>query len=110
SHTTIHYTDPARTQISTLPLPDALPISKKNRVSRQTAGEARKFGTELIQLGIENIPLFVAQDTALARMRIQTAHADARCRSSQRDRKSTRLNSSHVKISYAVFCLKKKIR
>src|SRR5690606_41941679 len=30
-------------------------------------------------------------------------HADFR-----RDRKSTRLNSSHVKISYAVFCLKKK--
>src|SRR5690554_7140488 len=27
---------------------------------------------------------------------------------SQRDRKSTRLNSSHVRISYAVFCLKKK--
>src|SRR5690606_5672889 len=26
------------------------------------------------------------------------------------DRKSTRLNSSHVKISYAVFCLKKKTR
>src|SRR5438874_4968910 len=26
------------------------------------------------------------------------------------DRKSTRLNSSHVEISYAVFCLKKKIR
>src|SRR5690606_41781797 len=30
-------------------------------------------------------------------------------RSDSRDRKSTRLNSSHVKISYAVFCLKKKI-
>src|SRR6266511_5464092 len=29
-------------------------------------------------------------------------------RSVGRDRKSTRLNSSHVKISYAVFCLKKK--
>src|SRR5690606_39763557 len=27
----------------------------------------------------------------------------------EEDRKSTRLNSSHVKISYAVFCLKKKI-
>src|SRR5436309_7200836 len=26
----------------------------------------------------------------------------------EKDRKSTRLNSSHVKISYAVFCLKKK--
>src|SRR5690606_41233926 len=28
----------------------------------------------------------------------------------QEDRKSTRLNSSHVKISYAVFCLKKKTK
>src|SRR5436305_9585709 len=28
----------------------------------------------------------------------------------QLDRKSTRLNSSHVRISYAVFCLKKKIK
>src|SRR3712207_8466120 len=28
---------------------------------------------------------------------------------SERDRKSTRLNSSHANISYAVFCLKKKI-
>src|SRR5690554_7210793 len=28
---------------------------------------------------------------------------------SAQDRKSTRLNSSHVRISYAVFCLKKKI-
>src|SRR5437773_9052050 len=28
---------------------------------------------------------------------------------SLRDRKSTRLNSSHITISYAVFCLKKKI-
>src|SRR5690606_42032025 len=31
-----------------------------------------------------------------------------RRRIDQADRKSTRLNSSHVKISYAVFCLKKK--
>src|SRR2546426_5358666 len=31
-------------------------------------------------------------------------------RSSRRDRKSTRLNSSHLVISYAVFCLKKKKR
>src|SRR5207249_10920179 len=30
-------------------------------------------------------------------------------KSEKRDRKSTRLNSSHVSISYAVFCLKKKI-
>src|SRR5690606_42007432 len=37
----------------------------------------------------------------------QKAHVRAPIRST-RDRKSTRLNSSHVKISYAVFCLKKK--
>src|SRR5690554_7784657 len=30
------------------------------------------------------------------------------CESNPEDRKSTRLNSSHVRISYAVFCLKKK--
>src|SRR6266700_6055658 len=34
--------------------------------------------------------------------------ADPQCRAHVRDRKSTRLNSSHVKISYAVFCLNKK--
>src|SRR5437660_9288280 len=36
----------------------------------------------------------------------EDARKDARA--SDRDRKSTRLNSSHVAISYAVFCLKKK--
>src|SRR5436309_12716104 len=35
-------------------------------------------------------------------------HQHARIRCGAEDRKSTRLNSSHVKISYAVFCLKKK--
>src|SRR5436309_11984077 len=33
---------------------------------------------------------------------------DFQARLGSQDRKSTRLNSSHVKISYAVFCLKKK--
>src|SRR5215475_4952775 len=36
------------------------------------------------------------------------AHEDSEADSEVEDRKSTRLNSSHVKISYAVFCLKKK--
>src|SRR5690349_23600047 len=44
----------------------------------------------------------------------QHLHRDAaveegRRRHARRDRKSTRLNSSHVEISYAVFCLKKKM-
>src|SRR5207302_11357087 len=37
-----------------------------------------------------------------------TTAVNRRLISSGKDRKSTRLNSSHVKISYAVFCLKKK--
>src|SRR3712207_7216948 len=44
------------------------------------------------------------------RIRIETVilDDDARPRLSGVDRKSTRLNSSHANISYAVFCLKKK--
>src|SRR5690606_9937575 len=38
-------------------------------------------------------------------LRLQAQHPEEGC---GEDRKSTRLNSSHVKISYAVFCLKKK--
>src|SRR5690606_40743489 len=51
----------------------------------------------------------VARPKTAAPARIATT---AGCRNTQgefRDRKSTRLNSSHVKISYAVFCLKKKL-
>src|SRR2546430_9581113 len=46
------------------------------------------------------------------RLELQAAHAadvvDHRDRADHQDRKSTRLNSSHSQISYAVFCLKKK--
>src|SRR5690554_2508814 len=38
----------------------------------------------------------------------QLQHLFLCCNSLREDRKSTRLNSSHVRISYAVFCLKKK--
>src|SRR2546426_4503229 len=38
----------------------------------------------------------------------QQCHETGYMRGSKRDRKSTRLNSSHLVISYAVFCLKKK--
>src|SRR5256885_9225720 len=37
-----------------------------------------------------------------------TTHGHVACRWAVGDRKSTRLNSSHLVISYAVFCLKKK--
>src|SRR5699024_12868648 len=43
-----------------------------------------------------------------AEHRRRTAERSDLVLSNQRDRKSTRLNSSHVSTSYAVFCLKKK--
>src|SRR5256885_13330453 len=50
------------------------------------------------------------QEAAPAATRPQgpCAHPRSGDGASQRDRKSTRLNSSHLVISYAVFCLKKK--
>src|SRR5256885_10420592 len=44
----------------------------------------------------------------LARARARLRRVRRRARARARDRKSTRLNSSHLVISYAVFCLKKK--
>src|SRR3712207_7183953 len=52
-----------------------------------------------------------ATDAAAATAEIRADHAPARRRVGgpvHPDRKSTRLNSSHANISYAVFCLKKK--
>src|SRR2546426_7062306 len=45
-----------------------------------------------------------AAELARVQVRLRGAHGDLRIA----DRKSTRLNSSHLVISYAVFCLKKK--
>src|SRR5437899_4862944 len=81
---------PATTEIYTLSLHDALPISLKLeksslRVQAFRSGEETKDPT----------------------MRL-AAKAQAHEIRIQEDRKSTRLNSSHLGISYAVFCLKKK--
>src|SRR2546430_9971928 len=77
------FNDTATTEIYTLSLHDALPISNKKpitpkwvfKVKRHTDGSIDKFKARFVARG---------------------------------DRKSTRLNSSHSQISYAVFCLKKK--
>src|SRR5690606_41198788 len=59
----------------------------------------RVLGEDLQQLALLGLGIRVDQDPVAA----QALHVLAVL-----DRKSTRLNSSHVKISYAVFCLKKK--
>src|SRR5256885_16683122 len=69
------FNDTATTEIYTLSLHDALPISSV--------------------LAVHGDHHLAARDAGRGRLR--------------QDRKSTRLNSSHLVISYAVFCLKKKI-
>src|SRR3989442_7578185 len=63
------------------------------------------YTTLFRSLGIEAV-----QDVleALAFLADQVLLGDFQVLEEQLDRKSTRLNSSHVRISYAVFCLKKK--
>src|SRR2546429_6808782 len=72
------FNDTATTEIYTLSLHDALPIS-------------------LCNCGLRRIAVDVASATAVGELG-----------GGEGDRKSTRLNSSHGYISYAVFCLKKK--
>src|SRR2546429_7096753 len=75
------FNDTATTEIYTLSLHHALPISSRQSVSKRM-----------------ETPLLWAPK------------GDPRQPAPIRDRKSTRLNSSHGYISYAVFCLKKKIK
>src|SRR6266550_3435398 len=76
---TFFFNDTATTEIYTLSLHDALPIPT-------TLARSRSAGS------LRNAALMVVIAFCVA----------------ARDRKSTRLNSSHGYISYAVFCLKKK--
>src|SRR5205807_6834388 len=78
---------------STLSLHDALPISR--------AHCKRHFGGRPIWLSRPSCCLR-SLSTSMKSNSLLTA-------TSSKDRKSTRLNSSHLVISYAVFCLKKKI-
>src|SRR5687768_17863176 len=68
-----------------------------------TFGEAPALGRELDRSRHHGAP---AKDSHLGDLRQQLEHGAAEYGTSL-DRKSTRLNSSHGYISYAVFCLKK---
>src|SRR5207253_10275349 len=95
-HTASHLRTSPTSGIYTLSLHDALPIS----VGAVSTTCVAKF-TEAI-VGSSPAPAF-----ALRRGEIGLA-ITCNVPLQARDRKSTRLNSSHVAISYAVFCLKKK--
>src|SRR5205807_9548723 len=104
SFSSIHATP--STELYTLSLHDALPISQPPRCMFQDAklqeildGRATVRGhrdaARTQRIG-ERARAVAHQSGLLARL------------SQMQDRKSTRLNSSHLVISYAVFCLKKK--
>src|SRR5436309_8973082 len=93
--------DPAAPEIYTLSLHDALPIltlplsrCAHALLERRAASPARIGGGNELD--------------ARRKVADSSPAGDGDAPIFERDRKSTRLNSSHVKISYAVFCLKKK--
>src|SRR3712207_7844102 len=84
------FNDTATTEIYTLSLHDALPIFPRQRLLPPPERHA-------------------AQQRDQRRRRRHDHRTLGAVLQEVRDRKSTRLNSSHANISYAVFCLKKKI-
>src|SRR5258707_7846110 len=84
------FNDTATTEIYTLSLHDALPISIDE--TYVTHGTYASEQTVACPMAINRSPFTFHSRRAIAAT----------------DRKSTRLNSSHANISYAVFCLKKK--
>src|SRR3712207_9260862 len=87
------FNDTATTEIYTLSLHDALPISSHSPSFLPSSAPAAP-----------SVPLFggpsLLPPAPVSEGPLEPLHTP--------DRKSTRLNSSHANISYAVFCLKKK--
>src|SRR5438045_8218925 len=72
----------------------------------QALREARRFG---LALDVDTATFFIGRETLVPAERSELGTLRNKLyRAMARDRKSTRLNSSHLGISYAVFCLKKK--
>src|SRR5258707_7018505 len=90
------FNDTATTEIYTLSLHDALPISipAERDLARLACRNELADRLQIFELGLFRLEAF-----ALRACRQIVCLVD---------RKSTRLNSSHANISYAVFCLKKK--
>src|SRR5439155_20251006 len=86
------FNDTATTEIYTLSLHDALPILATKEPSKKPKKRGRIKGKPPSPYSLSPPRFF-----------LRAVH-----RLDKEDRKSTRLNSSHVAISYAVFCLKKK--
>src|SRR3712207_8751234 len=92
------FNDTATTEIYTLSLHDALPICLCIPQAFAVEIPYIAFLTIASTLSVADVPVVVARNISFPLAGVTTLP----------DRKSTRLNSSHANISYAVFCLKKK--
>src|SRR5258708_26130270 len=101
SHFFFFFNDTATTEIYTLSLHDALPICchRVDGAVRDSAAHATRSHGRAVCERCRADREFIG---------VSRGHADATGAGADVDRKSTRLNSSHQIISYAVFCLKKK--
>src|SRR5690606_42093810 len=88
--------DAASTDMYTLSLHDALPISDGDPAGGVAEDALDGESLEFVVVG------------GAGAVSVDVVHLVGGDAGGAEDRKSTRLNSSHVKISYAVFCLKKK--
>src|SRR2546430_10400325 len=86
--------DTATPEIYPLPLHDALPIYAGVSGKRNAGRKSLSLPSSVISLNTTASAVGARRCTPIS--------------ISEGDRKSTRLNSSHSQISYAVFCLKKK--
>src|SRR4051812_49660363 len=107
------FNDPAPPEFYPLPLHDALPISLASRfvgqqlhdaLRRARTGACLRIGGRRCGAGgtrhSGRVPIKSVRPASVSASRTRSCCSG--------DRKSTRLNSSHMSISYAVFCLKKK--
>src|SRR3712207_7976867 len=99
----VFFNDTATTEIYTLSLHDALPIFEvgPDAVHLVDVGDPRD--AVLVGLAPDRLGLRLDAGDRVEQRDRAVEHAQRAL-----DRKSTRLNSSHANISYAVFCLKKK--
>src|SRR5438270_5198485 len=92
------FKDTSTTEIYTLSLHDALPIWGENESAQQ--GRGGEYGVHGLHGCAPSVNVAAQSGTPRRWCMTGLPHSP--------DRKSTRLNSSHSQISYAVFCLKKK--
>src|SRR5690606_42061141 len=108
AHSFFNYT--STTHIYTLSLHDALPISPSGS-GKTTIVKHLLIQKQLcLDFSISATSRYMRGDEVNGKDYYFISPTEFQEKIAEKDRKSTRLNSSHVKISYAVFCLKKKIR